>query len=63
MAEQAESDLWDRDQHPDPELMPLPNVACDLDWNSLVQAAQEYESKYQRISMFNKSLFTSCGPV
>ncbi|XP_016368241.1 uncharacterized protein LOC107708493 [Sinocyclocheilus rhinocerous] len=37
--EQAESDLWDRDQHPDPELMSLPSTACDLDWNSLVQAA------------------------
>ncbi|KAL1253035.1 hypothetical protein QQF64_017728 [Cirrhinus molitorella] len=45
LAEQAESDLWDRDQHPDPELMPLPSAACDLDWNSLVQAAQEYETQ------------------
>lgn len=48
LPEQAESDLWDRDQHPDPELMPLPSAACDLDWNSLVKAAQEYESKSQR---------------
>lgn len=45
LPEQAESDLWDRDQHPDPELMPLPSAACDLDWNSLVQAAQEYETQ------------------
>ncbi|ROL47554.1 Signal-induced proliferation-associated 1-like protein 3 [Anabarilius grahami] len=43
LPEQAESDVWDRDQHPDPELMPLPSMAYDLDWNSLVQAAQEYE--------------------
>ncbi|XP_050949914.1 signal-induced proliferation-associated 1-like protein 3 isoform X1 [Labeo rohita] len=57
MAEQAESDLWDRDQHPDPELMPLPNVACDLDWNSLVQAAQEYET--QRMA----TLLSETSPV
>lgn len=53
LPEQAESDEWDRDQHPDPELMPLPSMAYDLDWNSLVQAAQEYESKYQRINEYS----------
>ncbi|XP_042634904.1 uncharacterized protein LOC109061604 isoform X2 [Cyprinus carpio] len=55
--EQAESDLWDRDQHPDPELMPLPSTACDLDWNSLVQAAQEYET--QRMA----TLLSEMSPV
>ncbi|KAK9955319.1 hypothetical protein ABG768_015201 [Culter alburnus] len=50
LPEQAESDVWDRDQHPDPELMPLPSMAYDLDWNSLVQAAQEYET--QRMATF-----------
>ncbi|TRY97890.1 hypothetical protein DNTS_034127 [Danionella cerebrum] len=39
---QAESGLW---QNPDPELMPLPSTASELDWNSLVQAAQEYEEQ------------------
>ncbi|XP_073680108.1 uncharacterized protein [Garra rufa] len=57
LAEQAESDLWDRDQHPDPELMPLPSEACDLDWNSLVQAAQEYET--QRMA----TLLSEMSPV
>lgn len=33
--------------------MPLPSMAYDLDWNSLVQAAQEYESKYQRINEYS----------
>lgn len=46
MPEQAESDLRERDQDHYPELMPLPNMACHLDWDSLVQAAHAYESKY-----------------
>jgi len=50
LPEQTESNLWDRGQHPNPQLMPLPSTAYDLDWNSLVQAAQEYESKYKLIS-------------
>ncbi|XP_058613193.1 signal-induced proliferation-associated 1-like protein 3 isoform X2 [Onychostoma macrolepis] len=57
LPEQAESDLWDRDQHPDPELMPLPSATCDLDWNSLVQAAQEYET--QRMA----TLLSEISPV
>uniref|UniRef100_A0A9J7XMY5 Signal-induced proliferation-associated 1-like protein C-terminal domain-containing protein n=1 Tax=Cyprinus carpio carpio TaxID=630221 RepID=A0A9J7XMY5_CYPCA len=57
LPEQAEFDLWDRDQHPDPELMPLPSTACDLDWNSLVQAAQEYET--QRMA----ALLSEMSPV
>lgn len=52
LPEQTESDFWDRDQHPDPQLMPLPSTAYDLDWNSLVQAAHEYESKYQSINEY-----------
>ncbi|XP_026052049.1 uncharacterized protein LOC113038668 isoform X2 [Carassius auratus] len=57
LPEQAEFDLWDRDQHPEPELMPLPITACDLDWNSLVQAAQEYET--QRMA----ALLSEMSPV
>ncbi|XP_051532880.1 uncharacterized protein LOC127428500 isoform X2 [Myxocyprinus asiaticus] len=45
MPEQTESDLWDRNHQTDSELMPLPSTACDLDWNSLVQAAQAYETQ------------------
>lgn len=44
MPEQAESDPWEQDQDFS-ELMPLLNTACHLDWDSLVQAAQAYESK------------------
>ncbi|XP_043077247.1 uncharacterized protein LOC122326433 isoform X2 [Puntigrus tetrazona] len=57
LPEQAESDLWDGDQHADPELLPLPDAACDLDWNSLVQAAQEYET--QRMA----TLLSEMSPV
>ncbi|XP_051536828.1 signal-induced proliferation-associated 1-like protein 1 isoform X2 [Myxocyprinus asiaticus] len=45
MPEQTEFDLWDKDHQTDPEIMPLPSTACDLDWNSLVQAAQAYETR------------------
>lgn len=45
MPEQAETDKWEKDQDQYSELMPLPNTACHLDWDSLVQAAQAYESK------------------
>lgn len=54
LPEQTESDLWDRDQHPNPQLMPLPSTSYDLDWNSLVRAAQEYESKYRSINEYVK---------
>ncbi|XP_016365649.1 signal-induced proliferation-associated 1-like protein 3 [Sinocyclocheilus rhinocerous] len=37
--------------------MPLPRAACDLDWNSLVQAAQEYET--QRMA----ALLSEMSPV
>ncbi|KAK7131205.1 hypothetical protein R3I94_016361 [Phoxinus phoxinus] len=57
LPEQTETDFWDRDQHPDPQLMPLPSTAYDLDWNSLVQAAQEYET--QRMA----SLLSEMSPV
>ncbi|XP_057216516.1 signal-induced proliferation-associated 1-like protein 3 isoform X2 [Triplophysa rosa] len=45
MPEQAETDKWERDQDHYSELMPLPNTACHLDWDSLVQAAQAYETQ------------------
>ncbi|XP_067280400.1 uncharacterized protein [Pseudorasbora parva] len=48
LPEQAESGLWD--QRPASELMPLPSTAYDLDWNILVQAAQEYDT--QRMATF-----------
>ncbi|XP_073791389.1 uncharacterized protein isoform X3 [Danio rerio] len=54
LPEQAESDLW---EHPDTELIPLPSTACELDWNSLVQAAQEYET--QRMA----TLLSEMSPV
>ncbi|XP_051955431.1 signal-induced proliferation-associated 1-like protein 1 isoform X2 [Xyrauchen texanus] len=45
MPEQTEFDLWVKENHTDPECMPLPSAACDLDWNSIVQAAQAYETR------------------
>nr|XP_055036605.1 signal-induced proliferation-associated 1-like protein 1 isoform X3 [Misgurnus anguillicaudatus] len=41
MPEQTECEVLDQD--PDPEPMPLPNTTCQLDWDSLVEAAQAYE--------------------
>ncbi|KAI4886817.1 hypothetical protein NFI96_018384, partial [Prochilodus magdalenae] len=39
----AESAEWDRDLQFDHGLLPLPNTDHDLDWNSLVNAAEAYE--------------------
>ncbi|XP_065142896.1 uncharacterized protein [Paramisgurnus dabryanus] len=43
MPEQTECEVLEGDQDPDPEPMPLPNTTCQLDWDSLVEAAQAYE--------------------
>ncbi|XP_036443597.1 uncharacterized protein LOC118819792 isoform X2 [Colossoma macropomum] len=39
----AKSAEWDRDLQFDHGLLPLPNTDHDLDWNSLVNAAEAYE--------------------
>ncbi|XP_072518162.1 uncharacterized protein [Salminus brasiliensis] len=39
----TESPVWDRDLEFDHGLLPLPNTAHDLDWDSLVSTAEAYE--------------------
>lgn len=36
---------WDQDARFDQKPLNLTNIACKLDWNSLVNAAEAYESK------------------
>uniref|UniRef100_A0A3B1K239 Signal-induced proliferation-associated 1-like protein 1 n=1 Tax=Astyanax mexicanus TaxID=7994 RepID=A0A3B1K239_ASTMX len=39
----TESPVWDRDLEFDHGLLPLPNTAPDIDWDSLVSTAEAYE--------------------
>ncbi|XP_056586228.1 uncharacterized protein LOC130407432 isoform X2 [Triplophysa dalaica] len=59
MPEQAETDNWEKDQDQYSELMPLPNTACHLDWESLVQAAQAYETQRMAILLSEMSPLSS----
>lgn len=49
------SPVWDRDLEFDHGLLPLPNTAPDLDWDSLVSTAEAYE-------MQKRTNFLSVGP-
>ncbi|KAA0720016.1 Signal-induced proliferation-associated 1-like protein 3 [Triplophysa tibetana] len=59
MPEQAGRDKWEKDQDQYTELMPLPNTACHLDYDSLVQAAQAYETQRMAILLSEMSPLSS----